>query len=168
MVWKVKVDRFSQTMLNRITKLDTGVACFHCTWFLQRPVLCVGLFSFRGPLHMYHGVLSLCPATVFLGPSLSRTSLQDLWNVWLMQVWLIWFSITWSGDLHVALQILLCKKMHPPWQATYGSTVLRIPHRSHSPALICVFSSLSPSPTSAYLPERLIWRFFYKFRSCGL
>ena len=47
-------------------------------------------------------------------PLITRTSRHDLLNFWLMQMWSIWFSVLWSGDLHVALWIRLCGKMLPP------------------------------------------------------
>ncbi len=35
-------------------------------------------------------------------------------HFWLMQIWSTWFSIWWSGDIRVALWILLCGNTLPP------------------------------------------------------
>ena len=47
-------------------------------------------------------------------PLITRTSLHDLLNLWLMQMRSIWSSVTWSVDLHVDLWMRLCGKMLPP------------------------------------------------------
>lgn len=41
------------------------------------------------------------------------TSSNERRNFWLMQVWSIWFSVTWSADTQVALWIYLCWKIDP-------------------------------------------------------
>ena len=40
-------------------------------------------------------------------PLVTRTSCHDLLNLRLMHMWSIWFSVTWFGDIHVALWMRL-------------------------------------------------------------
>ena len=47
-------------------------------------------------------------------PFITCTSRHDLLNLRLMHMWLIWFSVTWFGDINVALWMRLCGKMLPP------------------------------------------------------
>ena len=69
-------------------------------------------------------------------PLITRTSRHDLLNFWLIQMWSIWFSVTWSGDLQVTLWMRLCEKMLPPTTSWF------IAHKS---ANLSPFSFICPS-----------------------
>ena len=70
-------------------------------------------------------------------PLITRTSCHDLLNLWLMHMWSIWFSVTWFGDIHVALWMRSCGKMLPPITSWFWA------HRS---AKRYPFSFICPSP----------------------
>lgn len=64
-------------------------------------------------------------------------------NFLFMQMWSIWFSVTWSGDLHVALWICLWGKMLPPianWL------------KEHRSANLSPFSFIQLDPWVPFLP----------------
>ncbi|CAH8597505.1 unnamed protein product [Schistosoma haematobium] len=54
-----------------------------------------------------------------------------------MQIWSIWFSVVWSGEIHVALCIRLCGNIVPPMTNLLNA---------HKFANLSPFSFLSPSP----------------------
>ena len=89
-------------------------------------------------------------------PLFSLESNTDLLNFLEQHTKSIWFSVTWSGDTHVFLCILLCWKMLPPIQ---GRVV------GHTPSLeyqLVLFKSF-PSTTRIFLkkskwaPSTLVW-----------
>ena len=65
------------------------------------------------------------------------SSCHDLLNLRLMHMWSIWFSVTWFGDIHVALWMRLCGKMLPPITSWF---------RAHRSAKRSPFSFICPSP----------------------
>ena len=85
-------------------------------------------------------------------PLITRTSCRDLLNLRLMHMWSIWFSVTWFGDIHVALWMRLCGKMLPPVTSyrLVGLVVRRPPRErkvpGSNPASAGIFSG--PSHTS--------------------
>ena len=70
-------------------------------------------------------------------PLITHTSCHDVLNLQLMHMWLIWFSVTWFGDIHVALWMRLCGKMLPPITNWF---------RTHRSAKCSPFSFICPSP----------------------
>ena len=70
-------------------------------------------------------------------PLITRTSCHDLLNLRLMHMWSIWFSVTWFGDIHVAVWMHLCGKMLPPITSWF---------RVHRSAKRSPFSFICPSP----------------------
>ena len=70
-------------------------------------------------------------------PLITRTFCHDLLNLQLMHMWSIWFSVTWFGDIHVALWMRLCGKMLPPITRWF---------RAHRSAKRSPFSVICPSP----------------------
>ena len=75
---------------------------------------------------------------------ITRTSRHDVKNFQLMHMWLIWFSVTWFGDIHVAVWRRLCGKMLPPITNWF---------RAHRSANRSPFSFICPSPCVPMMPS---------------
>ena len=70
-------------------------------------------------------------------PLIMHTSCLEFLNLRLMHMWSIWFSLTWYGDIHVALWMRLCRKMLSPITAWFQGT--------HVCKALAIFSHLSQS-----------------------
>ena len=129
---------------------SSSISC-HSGWNLLERLIwkatCVSLFLSSPTLYLVCVLLVLVnllrqSLTVvtrrwWSAPLITCTSHHDLLNLRLMQMWSIWFSVTWFGDIHVALWMRLCGKMLPPITSWF-----RVHRSGKCPPFSFIFSSL--------------------------